>query len=43
LRKANLSEIFDVQLKHVAKTIENVKIVASQISCTRNVSSTKYM
>ena len=42
LPRANLSVIFDVQVKYVAKTIEDVTTVATQISCTRNVSNTKY-
>jgi len=38
-----LSVIFDVQVKHAAKTIEDITAVASHISCTRNVSNTKYV
>jgi hypothetical protein len=43
LPRVNLNVIFDVQVKHVAKTIEYVTTVASQISCTRNISKKKCM
>jgi hypothetical protein len=43
LPRVNLTVIFDVQVKRVAKTIEDVTTVASQISCIRKVSNKKCM